>query len=248
VKIDLTTVRGTTRFGDLAPELQNMIEQIDKVWLERQLEPRDRVTAFMPGHEEKITTVPDSVEHVERRLAAVKSTTEMDANTIHGIKNVLASDVNDARAVFAGVDALKMPYGYTQYSAGGGSRWGATGPASNQSKSRGADDGDEAANLLTYFARMADDMNAQLGKYSDNIKTIEQHLRGVESGLYAQSQQAMMMTPGAEGENNAVRQVGAVLTDFEEAIYGVASKVGEIRESVQGVIVQDVEGQRRRFH
>ena len=83
-------------------------------------------------------------------------------------------------------------------------------------------------------------MTKTLETYKRNITEVETYLRGVESNTMQQMQQVMFSRSPDGIEKSAedqVRELAAVLRDFEAGIMGVAAKVGATREQVQEVML-----------
>jgi nucleoporin p58/p45 len=94
-------------------------------------------------------------------------------------------------------------------------------------------------------------MTRTLDTYKRNITEVETYLNGVESNTMQQMQQMMFSRARDGGEKSAedqVRELAAVLRDFEAGILGVAAKVGSAREQVQEVMLgpNEVVGNRGR--
>lgn len=83
-------------------------------------------------------------------------------------------------------------------------------------------------------------MSQTLNKYKANIAEVETYLRGLEVNLGHQVQQ-IAFTRGRDGRvknaDDQVRELAAVLREFEAGILGVAGKVGGAREKVQELIL-----------
>jgi nucleoporin p58/p45 len=181
--------------------------------------------------------VPNDVDFISRKLAAVESALENDAQAISHVRASVKKDQNDARLLFGAIDNLKLPAQYHHYGL-----WNT--PSTTPSES--ADDGDGGArDLVSYFSQYVDGMSKTLAKYQSNMAEIEAHLKGVEANILQQIQQ-LMLTGGSDGTSRSaedqVRELAAVLGEFENGILGVAGKVGAAREGVQELILGKVVG------
>ncbi|RYP55875.1 hypothetical protein DL770_010874 [Monosporascus sp. CRB-9-2] len=65
VRIDLSNLKGTTRFSDLQENLQKTIEDIDKFIL-NQIRHQEELQSFMPGHGDMLENVPEDVKPSKR--------------------------------------------------------------------------------------------------------------------------------------------------------------------------------------
>ena len=93
-------------------------------------------------------------------------------------------------------------------------------------------------------------MSKTLESYKRNIAEVEAYLKGIESSTVQQLQR-VQFTKGRDGGGRSaedqVRELTAVLREFEGGIVGVAGKVTEVREKVQERILGegDNDGRRR---
>ncbi|KAI9821884.1 MAG: hypothetical protein M1827_002466 [Pycnora praestabilis] len=234
VRIDVANVRGTTHFGDLHEELQRQIETIDNFVLQ-QIHYKEQCDALMPSLEDQSSYIPNDVDFVSRRLDTVQRGLENDAEAIDHVRGLVKKDAADAKLSFRAIDNLKLPQQYHHT--------GLWNVPSSASRLRGpqipAEEGETeegSADLVSYFSAQADEMAKTLDNYRKNVHEIESHLRGVEASTVQQMQQLMFMRGKDGGERSAedqVRELAAVLREFENGILGVAGKVGGAREGVQ---------------
>ena len=177
--------------------------------------------------------MPGDVKYISGRVNNVQAALDNDASAIKAVKEVVLSDVDDARMSFRAVDTLKLPQQY-HYS---GSWRGISSTSNRDLLNTDADGG--SVDLVGYFGTRADDLNRTLGLYKQNLAEIESHLGTVEANTTMQSQQ-LMFKRGSDGQGRSgedqVAQLGEVLRQFEGAILGVAEKVGGIREQLQVAI------------
>ena len=118
-----------------------------------------------------------------------------------------------------------------------------------------ADDVPTSADLISYFRKRADALARTAAEYDRSVHEIEIHLRTVEASAIAQTEALMArsaMSANSSSRNNGgaaagrhdgrngasasqddeIRNLAAVLADFERGILSVASKVGAVREGV----------------
>ncbi len=199
-----------------------------------------------PKVESQSLYIPNDAGFVGRKLETLQQALENDARAIDGVRRGVKADAADARLSFAALDNLKLPqqFHYTglwnvpAVSRPGGPRLG------------GEDDEEDAGgggDLVAYFERQAEEMGRTLEGFRRSVDDIEAHLRGVEAST-AQQMQRLAFGRGRDrdgGERSAedqVRELAAVLREFENAIMAVAGKVGGAREGVTEVVVGGVGG------
>jgi len=214
VRIDISNVRTTTRFNDLHEDLQKEIEQLDKFIL-AQIQQCHDCAAIMPAHAEQLSFIPDNVDFLSRKLIGVESSLENDAQAVALDGSLVHRDAENAKLSFRAIEVLKLPPQYHQPGIWHGSN-SSSAPA------------DQAQDLVSFFSKTADEMAGTLAKYKVSIGEIEQHLRGVEASTVQQAQQMSGGNPG-----DAMRELAAVLREFEAGILSVAGSVGGAREGVQ---------------
>ncbi|KZF19321.1 hypothetical protein L228DRAFT_263665 [Xylona heveae TC161] len=254
VKIDVSNLRGTTRFNDLHEELQKQIEQIDNFILQ-QMQYKDQCDALMPKHEEALSYIPNDVNYVSQRFETLQRALENDAQAVDHVRKLVKRDAADARLSFRAIDNLKLPQQY-HYTGMWNSTTGIASSRTGAAPGAGADGkkaedaaleddeiagtGPRSADLVSYFSAQADDMKRTLASYTSTVQEIESHLRGVEASTMQQMQQ-LLFTRGRDGGQRSaedqIRELAAVLKEFEAGIFGVAGKVGSARENVQEAIL-----------
>lgn len=221
VRIDVSQMRGTTRFNDLHEDLQKQIENIDKIILAQQSLSAE-CDAIMPSHSDQLSSIPTDVEFLSKKLIGVESSLESDAEAVALVGNLVKSDAEHAKLSFRAIDNLKLP---PQYHNQG--NWMAK--SSRSTQGQGSSDPQD---LVSFFSQTADEMTATLSKYQSHISEIEQHLRTVEAATMMQAQQ--LNGNGLGGDvGDQKRELAAVLREFEAGIRGVAGVVAQTREEVQ---------------
>lgn len=223
VRIDVSLMRGTTRFNDLHEDLQKQIENIDKIITAQQALSAD-CEAIMPSHESQLLCIPTDVDFLQRKLIGVESSLETDAEAVALVGNLVKSDAEHAKLSFRAIDNLKLPPQYHHQ----GNWIGKSASVSTSSQQ----DPSNSQDLVSYFSQTADEMSATLQKYQSHISEIEQHLRTVEAATIIQAQQMNGQGFG-DGVDEQKRELAAVLREFEAGIRGVAGVIAETREGMQ---------------
>ncbi|KAK8060772.1 hypothetical protein PG996_010702, partial [Apiospora saccharicola] len=222
VRIDVSEVRGTTRFNDLHEDLQKQITEVDRM-IQNFMTQKDELDAFMPGHGEMLQHVPDDVKFVDRKYGGVRSALEADAEVIESVRNTVQHDTESAKLSFRAVDNLKLPQ---QYHTGGlwSGRQQSSGTANNES---------DGQDLVNFFSKTADDMQSQLNGYEGNLTEIEMHMHGVQDNVMARLQRMMASkNGGATAMDEELASLGAVLREFEMSILRSAGVIGHAREGM----------------
>lgn len=203
---------------------------------------------FVMNKLEKISEhIPNDVEYCTKTLETVQNALENDAEAIAHAKSVVSTDAANAKLSFKVVQNLKTPQ---QYQPSG--LWNITN-ASQAVAPTLSDEDHPSSNLVSYFSQEADNMSKSLEEYKRSVAEIEAYLTGIEASTVQQMQQ-IAFTQGQDGRTKSaedqVRELAAVLREFEKGILGVAGKVGEAREKVQEVMLGDFgssNGRTRRF-
>ena len=179
--------------------------------------------------------MPPDVEYCTKALDTMQQALENDAEAVALAKSLVKVDVADAKLSFQTIQNLKIPQSFHQ-----SGMWNATGMS--QSGGSFPEDVEPGAsrNIVEYFSKQADEMTTTLDAYKRNIGQVEAYLKDVESNTMQQMQQIMFNGGQDGGEKSAeeqVRQLAAVLRDFEQGITGVATRVGGTREKIQEVML-----------
>lgn len=195
------------------------------------------------------SSVPNDVEYCTKTLETVQDALENDAEAIAHAKALVKTDVANAKLSFKVIQNLKMPPQYQQSGV-----WRS--PDLSQAAAPTLSDDDRlgpSSNLVSYFSQEVDNMSKTLEGYKRSIAEVETYLKGVEVNTVHQMQQ-MAFTQGQDGQpksaEDQVRELAAVLREFENGILGVAGKVGGTREKLQEVMLGNVgirNGRTRRF-
>lgn len=234
--LDVNQLRSTTRFNDLHEDLQKVIEQVDNFIL-GQMRCQEECAHHTEDIDQKCHQMPPDVEYCIKALDTVQQALENDADAVAVAKGLVKVDVADAKLVFKTVQSLKMP---PQFHHGG--VWNTTGISQSGGPSFPEEDAEVGAsrNIIEYFSRQVDEMTKTLDAYKRNIGQVEAYLQDVESNTSQQIEQTMFSRGQDRGEKSAeeqVRQLAAVLRDFEHGITGVATRVGGTRDKIQEIIL-----------
>ncbi|EOO03844.1 putative nucleoporin nup49 protein [Phaeoacremonium minimum UCRPA7] len=225
VRIDLSNLKGTTRFNDLQEDLQKQIANIDRV-IQGCIAQKNELDAFMPAHGEQLAAIPTDVKFVSRKYAGVDSALGGDAQAIKGLRDLVKVDLENSQLSFKALDNLRLP---AQYHTSG--LWSSRQQGS--AAGGGVDANDSNSDLVTFFSKTADEMDEQLNKFQRNLSEIEMHLGGVQSNLVEQVQRLQASRSGAGAStDDKIADLAAVLRDFEESILKVAGVVGGAREGM----------------
>lgn len=244
VQVDVSQIRGTTRFQDLNEQVQSEIIQLE-TFIQQQIAAKDQCSALMPKHGEGVSYIPNDVKFCADKLDTVTSALDFDANAVDQLRKTVQSDTDDAMLSFKAIDNLKLPqqFHYTGMawpsSVGGGSSKSAA-AIEEASKLGGSGSDGNQGDIVSYFSKRADALAAEVARYERQLAEVEEHLRTVEAGA-AQSQEELirrMNAPNGEhGLRSQERELRDVFNAIESEIYTVATKVGQAREAVIDVTV-----------
>ncbi|KAI1352467.1 hypothetical protein F5Y01DRAFT_324384 [Xylaria sp. FL0043] len=222
VRIDISNLKGTTRFNDLQEDLQKVIEQADS-FIAEQVRRKEEVDSFMAGHREMLESIPNDVAFVSRKYDGARNALESAAQSIEAARVLVNQDADNARLSFRAIDNLKLPQ---QYHTSG--LW-----SPRQQASGNANAETDGQDLVGFFSKTADEMADQMKKYAGNLTEIELHMHGVSDSLVEQLQRMMATKNGASSGTEAkIQELVAVLRDFEQGILKVAGDVGSAREGM----------------
>lgn len=231
VRIDLSQIRGSTRFSDLHEDVQKQIEQMDAL-IQQQISHHDQCQAFIDGRlKENISYLPNDVEWVNGKCEAVETALDNDSQAISQLKQTIKNDVENARITFRVLENLKLPtqFHYT------GSMWStAPAPAKSASPDDPSADGSNA-DLVSFFSSQTDEMDKTLEHQARLLSEIEQHLRTVEANTLQQGQELMARRGAGNAEEhheNRLRELALLFNEIQKAIMNEAQNVGDCREKV----------------
>ncbi|KAL2004000.1 hypothetical protein VTN02DRAFT_1063 [Thermoascus thermophilus] len=221
----------------------------------------NEVSDLLPTIANQGVTIPNDVEFVQGKLDTMQHALENDASDIDHVRKLVSRDAAEAQVAFRAIDTLKLPLQYQ--SAGMSGWWSAPDQQLSERQSLRRNrkstlalpddvEGDPSTatsvngvpvNLVEYFSQRSDEMGAVLSGYKRNLKEIEDHLHGVELTLNRQINEfvASRSRDGAAGgagmPKSALNDLTAVLADVEAGIFGVASRLGAVKEEVQELVL-----------
>lgn len=235
VKIDISNVRGTTRFADLHQDIQSDIEQIDK-FIQEQTSFCSKVTESLASHGVSVASIPPDVTFLENRVAVVEMAIDNDSTSIDRLKAICRKDADDALLSIRAIENLKLPQQF-HYAGMTGLNTAARAPpkSSTAGLTTSADDAiGTPVDLVAYFSTRSDGLNRTLDEYCNQMKEIEAHLRTVEAGTMQRMEELMARgTGGPRGAGgDEKRDLMDALKAMDGAILGVARKVGDVKEKV----------------
>lgn len=226
VRIDVSQMRGTTRFNDLHEDLQKQIEQFDQV-IQGQIGLKNDCDAIMPQHGKLLEHVPNDVEFCRRKLLGMEEAMEHDAAEIDQVRQLIKKDADNATLSFRAIDNLKLPAAYQTP--------GIWATKSTNNPNTAADDTD-AQDLVSFFSSTADELDVTLKKYHNNFTELEAYLKNLEQSTAQQTQALLARRNGrAYQQENPIQELGLALLEFEQSILQVASKIGASREGIQSL-------------
>ena len=238
VRVTTSELRPTTRFTDLHEQLQTLIENIDG-FIQQQMKFQQECAAMNHGLDQNCSQMPDDVDFCTRALHTMQHALENDAEAISQAKVLTKADVANAKLSFATIESMAVPQQYQATNL-----WALPSISREVAPSSFEEDGvsgiDGSTSLVAFFSSQSDEMSKSLDNYKKNIMEVENYLKGVESNIVTQLQQ-LSLTRGQDGQGKSaedqVRELAAVLKDFENGIINVAGKVGSVREKVQEAVL-----------
>ncbi|RXG46628.1 hypothetical protein VDGE_08161 [Verticillium dahliae] len=221
VRIDLANVKGTTKFNDLTPELQREIETCDNI-IQQYMSQAGQIKSFMTAHEGDLARLTHDVEWLTRKFDGVKTTLEDDVKMTAQLKEVVKSDADIAKAAFAGAEQLKLPAHYHT-----------TWLTANKPAAKSKDKEEEPAleDCITLFSNEADRLSQMHQFQVQKVKEMEQHMPGVENGLYERMRALRDGAPHFAGFGFAVELLDTVKALGDE-IVRAAGLIVESREKL----------------
>jgi nucleoporin p58/p45 len=221
---NLDNVKGTTRFSDLHPDIQNSIQELDKRFQER-IDRANGIREALPKTGESVASVAPDVAYIEEFLSTVELGIDNDTASVSHLKELVKKDATDAALSFRAIVNLNLPQQFHY-----GNRTNLSSARPNQTPSS-SDENDlsEPVNLLGYFTTRTDDLAKTLDLYQGQIREIEAHLRTMEAGTVEKAQQ---LTGSRNGARDQRRELVEALKAIEGAILDSAKKVGMVRDAV----------------
>jgi nucleoporin p58/p45 len=248
--------------------VQRELEFIDGA-LRQIMSFKDEVEAFMPQHEADVAAVTSDVELMQRKYEAVKAVLDEDVRTVKHLQDGAKEVADDARTSFKAVDNLKLPSHYhttglwgappravpggagSNVVGGGGGNASAAAGAAGAGGGGGGGGGGGAAgggstqldatgqDILAYYHRQIGGLERRDAKLRERLAEIQQHMPGVEAGLY---ERLRSLADSGYVPEGAAQQLIAALGDTRDAIVAQANHVAETRERFVDLQVGLIQG------
>jgi hypothetical protein len=225
VQTTLDNIKGTTRFNDLHPELQALIQQFDE-GIQQKVNYCSQIRETLPGSDQDVASVAPDVVLVEGILSTVETGLDNDSTNIAHLKNIVTKDAADAALSFRAIENQRLPAQFHYRNSANLAAASAKAPATSA-----LDDNDptKPVDLMNYFNRRTDDLACTLDVYQRQIREIEAHLRTMEAGTIEKAQQ---LTGSRSAPRDQRRELVEALKAIEGAILESAKKVGQVRDEV----------------
>ncbi|KAK2042485.1 hypothetical protein LZ31DRAFT_470301 [Colletotrichum somersetense] len=220
VRVDVSNIKGTTRFNDLEPSIQAEMENCDMM-IQRFMSHASEIRGFMAAHGGDLEQLTTDVNWLQRKYEGVKTTLDEDIVTLAHLKDLVKSDADIAKMAFAGADQLKLPAHYHQTWL---TRGGSGNNTTNGSQDRNVED------VLTLFSNEADRLKELHQFQVQKIKEMEQHMPGVEHGLYERVRALRDQTQVPAF--NMVLDLLETIKMMGDKIYEAADSIVDVREKL----------------
>lgn len=225
VNIGLDTIRGTTRFNDLAPELQQQIQAFDE-GIQRKIGFCNQIRETLPNNEAEVATIAPDVAYVEDFLSTVEIGIDNDSANIAYLRDLVKKDAADATLSFRAIENQRLP---AQFHYRNGTNLTASSAKPPATAALDDDDPTKPVDLMGYFNRRTGDLGRTLEVYQRQIREIEGHLRTMEAGTLEKAQQ---LTGSRSAPRDQRRELVEALKAIEGAILESAKRVGHVRDEV----------------
>ena len=244
VRISVNELRPTTRFNDLHDDLQRVIEYVDAFIL-NMIHWQQQCEAANANLDSMCQALGPDAEHCSKSLDVVQQSLENDAESIAVAKKSVSNNAANAQLSFKVINNLRLPQQFHHSNL-----W------ENVAVPRHIESTDfdgntshgSSRNLHEYFAGNADSLTQSLGSYQRSIAEVESYLKGIEVTLAQQLQQMSFDRQSnltGRSPEDQLRQLAAVLREFESGILGVATQVGGVREATQRAMLEPLDGESR---
>lgn len=225
VQMTLDSVRGTTRFNDLHPELQTLIQQFDE-GIQRKINYCGQIRETLPSSETEIASIAPDVAYIENFLSTVETGLDNDSTSIAHLKDLVKKDAADATLSFRAIENQRLP---AQFHYRNSTNLTASSAKAPNTAVLDDDDPAKPVDLMGYFGRRTDELGRTLDIYQHQIREIEAHLRTMEAGTVEKAQQ---LTGSRSAPRDQRRELVEALKAIESAILDSAKKVGHVRDEV----------------
>ncbi|KAL8830444.1 MAG: hypothetical protein Q9170_005727 [Blastenia crenularia] len=240
VRVTTSELRPTTRFIDLHDQLQTLIENVDD-FIQQQMKFQQECVALNPSIEANCKQMPADVNVCAKALDTMQDALENDAGAISQAKSLTKGDVANAKLSFSAVENMALPQ---QYQAG--NLWALPSVSQDSAplllEDEDTKEGNSSTSLVAFFSDQSDAMSRSLDGYRKGVAEVETYLKGIEANTMQQMQQ-FFFTRDQDGQGKTaedqVRELAAVLKEFENGILNVAGRVGGVREKTQELMLGD---------
>jgi nucleoporin p58/p45 len=225
VQMTIDSIRGTTRFNDLHPDLQNLIQQFD-AGIQQKIGYYNQIRETLPSSENEVSTVAPDVAYIENFLSAVEMGLDNDTASVAHLKDIVKKDAEDAALSFRAIENQRLPAQFHYRNSANLTASSAKAPAGS---SLDEDDPTKPVDLMNYFNRRTDNLGRTLDVYQRQIREIEAHLRTMEAGTVEKAHQ---LTGSRSAPRDQRRELVEALKAIEGAILDSAKRVGQVRDEV----------------
>jgi nucleoporin p58/p45 len=225
VQMTLESMRGTTRFNELHPDLQNMIQQFDE-GIQRKIGYCNQIRETLPNSEAEVATIAPDVAYIESFLSTVEVGLDNDSANIARLRDLVKKDAEDATLSFRAIENQRLPAQFHYRNSANLTASSAKSPPTN---GLDEDDPTKPVDLMGYFNRRTGELDRTLDVYQRQIREIEGHLRTMEAGTLEKAQQ---LTGSRSAPRDQRRELVEALKAIEGAILDSAKKVGQVRDEV----------------
>ncbi|KAJ4983018.1 nucleoporin NUP49/NSP49 [Stagonosporopsis vannaccii] len=225
VNIGLENIRGTTRFNDLAPEIQQQIQAFDE-GIQRKIGYCSQIRETLPNSEAEVATIAPDVAYIEEYLSTVEAGIDNDSANIAYLRELVKKDAADATLSFRAIENQRLP---AQFHYRNGTNLTASSAKPPATAALDEDDPTKPVDLMGYFNRRTGELGRTLDVYQRQIREIEGHLRTMEAGTLEKAQQ---LTGSRSAPRDQRRELVEALKAIEGAILDSAKKVGQVRDEV----------------
>jgi nucleoporin p58/p45 len=226
VQTTLDSIRGTTRFNDLHPELQQMIQQFDE-GMQRKINYCGQIRGTLPNTEKDIDSIAPDVEFIENFLSTIEVGLDNDSANIAHLKGLVKKDAEDATLSFRAIENQRLPAQFHYRNNNNLTASSAKTPATSALDDD--DDPTKPVDLMSYFGRRTDELGRTLAVYQRQIGEIGAHLSTMEVGTMEKQAQLMGSRSAPRDQR---RELVEALKAIEGAILDSAKKVGKVRDEV----------------
>ena len=225
IQMTLDSIRGTTRFNDLHPELQTLVQQFDE-GIQRKINYCNQIRETLPTTEDNISTIAPDVAYIEKFLSTVEVGLDNDSANIAHLKGLVKKDAADAMLSFRAIENQRLP---AQFHYRNNANLSASSAKTPAATALDDDDPSKPVDLMGYFTDQTSELGRTLDVYQHQIREIELHLRTMEAGTLEKAQQ---LTGSRSAPRDQRRELVEALKAIEGAILDSAKKVGQVRDAV----------------